>query len=134
MVDIAGIEPAAPTVWRWCSTAELNVQSCKRKWWSQRESNPWPLQCHCSALPTELWPHITLIDCYIYWIISRIIFIIQMNGRTIWAKADSTRSSLESGLKTKSQNSDILKLSTLLCSSCCVYKISIRPTIPKVLA
>ena len=36
LVDIAGIESAAPTVWRWCSTAELNVQSCKRKWWSGR--------------------------------------------------------------------------------------------------
>ena len=26
------------------------------KWWSQGESNPRPLECHSSALPTELWP------------------------------------------------------------------------------
>ena len=25
-------------------------------WWSQPGSNRRPLQCHCSALPTELWP------------------------------------------------------------------------------
>ena len=25
-------------------------------WWSQSGSNRRPLQCHCSALPTELWP------------------------------------------------------------------------------
>ena len=30
--------------------AELN-------WWSQAGSNRRPLQCHCSALPIELWPH-----------------------------------------------------------------------------
>ena len=27
-----------------------------RLWWSQRGSNSRPLQCHCSALPAELWP------------------------------------------------------------------------------
>ena len=27
-------------------------------WWSIGESNPWPLQCECSALPTALIPHI----------------------------------------------------------------------------
>src|SRR5262245_15143860 len=27
-------------------------------WWSQGESNPRPLECHSSALPTELWPHL----------------------------------------------------------------------------
>src|SRR6516165_3323024 len=27
-----------------------------RSWWSQGESNPRPLECHSSALPTELWP------------------------------------------------------------------------------
>ena len=27
------------------------------KWWSRRESNPRPLECHSSALPTELRPH-----------------------------------------------------------------------------
>src|SRR5438034_8172136 len=25
-------------------------------WWSQGGSNPRPLACHASALPTELWP------------------------------------------------------------------------------
>ena len=27
-------------------------------WWSQAESNRRPLECHSSALPTELWPRI----------------------------------------------------------------------------
>ena len=27
-----------------------------RIWWSQAGSNRRPLQCHCSALPAELWP------------------------------------------------------------------------------
>src|SRR5690606_36930240 len=27
-------------------------------WWSQAESNRRPLECHSSALPTELWPHL----------------------------------------------------------------------------
>src|SRR5689334_1009729 len=27
------------------------------KWWSRWESNPRPLECHSSALPTELRPH-----------------------------------------------------------------------------
>src|SRR5215469_4118013 len=27
-------------------------------WWSQGESNPRPLECHSSALPTELWPRL----------------------------------------------------------------------------
>ena len=26
-------------------------------WWSRRESNPRPLECHSSTLPTELRPH-----------------------------------------------------------------------------
>src|ERR1700729_1345598 len=25
-------------------------------WWRRRELNPWPPQCHCGALPTELRP------------------------------------------------------------------------------
>ena len=28
-----------------------------KKWWTGRESNPWPLQCHCSVLPAELPAH-----------------------------------------------------------------------------
>ncbi len=28
------------------------------EWWSQAGSNRRPLQCHCSALPAELWPHV----------------------------------------------------------------------------
>lgn len=31
-------------------------------WWSQGESNPRPLECHSSALPTELWPPTRLVD------------------------------------------------------------------------
>ena len=30
-----------------------------RRWWSQSESNRRPLECHSSALPTELWPHLS---------------------------------------------------------------------------
>ena len=37
------------------------LSSCWRtsleNWWSQSESNRRPLECHSSALPTELWPH-----------------------------------------------------------------------------
>ena len=29
----------------------------EENWWSRRESNPRPLECHSSALPTELRPH-----------------------------------------------------------------------------
>ena len=32
-------------------------------WWSQAGSNRRPLQCHCSALPAELWPHELPIHC-----------------------------------------------------------------------
>jgi hypothetical protein len=31
-------------------------ESYVRNWWSQAESNRRPLECHSSALPTELWP------------------------------------------------------------------------------
>ncbi|CAD5286131.1 hypothetical protein BOSE62_110289 [Bosea sp. 62] len=35
------------------------VRKCRlgEIWWSQAESNRRPLECHSSALPTELWPH-----------------------------------------------------------------------------
>lgn len=35
------------------------IFECRLKeiWWSQAESNRRPLECHSSALPTELWPH-----------------------------------------------------------------------------
>src|SRR5215470_13551338 len=33
------------------------AQPTSENWWSQGESNPRPLECHSSALPTELWPH-----------------------------------------------------------------------------
>ena len=29
-------------------------------WWSIRDSNPWPLPCHGSALPAALMPHLYL--------------------------------------------------------------------------
>ena len=36
-----------------CRTA----RSCQKTgWWRRRELNPWPPQCHCGALPTELRP------------------------------------------------------------------------------
>ena len=35
-----------------------NLSSCEKKAWKKfrlkRDSNPWPLRCRCSALPTEL--------------------------------------------------------------------------------
>ena len=30
------------------------------EWWSQAESNRRPLECHSSALPTELWPRMSI--------------------------------------------------------------------------
>src|SRR5262249_54948557 len=45
---------------RFCCPPRLVIQgalSITRAWWSQGESNPRPLECHSSALPTELWPH-----------------------------------------------------------------------------
>jgi hypothetical protein len=48
----------------WCCRAGLRARRGRRRierrgfsrWWSQGESNPRPLECHSSALPTELWP------------------------------------------------------------------------------
>lgn len=36
--------------------APLRVLRIHTVWWSQAGSNRRPLQCHCSALPAELWP------------------------------------------------------------------------------
>src|SRR5438270_12789720 len=38
-------------------TQTMRLKSSDEGWWSQGESNPRPLECHSSALPTELWPH-----------------------------------------------------------------------------
>ena len=43
----------------------LDIKVGIRKWWSRRESNSRPLECHSSALPTELRPHATLISYHI---------------------------------------------------------------------
>jgi hypothetical protein len=32
------------------------AEPASNPWWSQAGSNRRPLQCHCSALPAELWP------------------------------------------------------------------------------
>src|SRR6201987_36558 len=37
-------------------TIFVNEGVTRGTWWSQGESNPRPLECHSSALPTELWP------------------------------------------------------------------------------
>src|SRR5262245_39805550 len=48
--------------WRVIRPVPLSPVSCppgrcgSEGWWSQGESNPRPLECHSSALPTELWP------------------------------------------------------------------------------
>src|SRR5438093_4064120 len=39
------------------SVAELEEHNMLNGKWSRRESNPRPLECHSSALPTELRPH-----------------------------------------------------------------------------
>jgi hypothetical protein len=39
------------------SRLKILVKLLILRWWSQGESNPRPLECHSSALPTELWPH-----------------------------------------------------------------------------
>src|SRR3954462_13468508 len=57
-----GFEPSTPTLARLCSTPELHPHAPSLAsnplagWWSQAESNRRPLECHSSALPTELWP------------------------------------------------------------------------------
>ena len=49
--------------WRHERSSRLirNLSNCEREAWKkfrlQRDSNPWPLQYRCSALPTELWSH-----------------------------------------------------------------------------
>ena len=49
--------------WRYERSSRLirNLSNCEREAWKkfrlQRDSNPWPLRCRCSALPTELWSH-----------------------------------------------------------------------------
>src|ERR1700688_4942202 len=44
--------------WRaWRSRRYVSlIENIPGLWWSQGESNPRPLECHSSALPTELWP------------------------------------------------------------------------------
>src|ERR687897_2510576 len=57
-----GFEPSTPTLARLCSTPELHPHAPSlvlAGWWSQAESNRRPLECHSSALPTELRPHKT---------------------------------------------------------------------------
>src|SRR5205814_7332267 len=37
--------------------APKRIYRLESDWWSQSGSNRRPLECHSSALPTELWPH-----------------------------------------------------------------------------
>src|SRR4051795_11003934 len=39
------------------SEPDRAMKEARSVWWSQAESNRRPLECHSSALPTELWPH-----------------------------------------------------------------------------
>ena len=54
---------AVMSKWRHERSSRLirNLSNCEReawkKFWLQRDSNPWPLRYRCSALPTELWSH-----------------------------------------------------------------------------
>src|SRR5581483_1754681 len=50
-----GIRTPVATVKGWCPRPLDDGDS--GEWWSQPGSNRRPLQCHCSALPAELWPH-----------------------------------------------------------------------------
>src|SRR5690348_17338277 len=51
-----GIRTPVATVKGWCPRP-LDDGDSVGIWWSQPGSNRRPLQCHCSALPAELWPH-----------------------------------------------------------------------------
>ena len=58
--------------------------SCQQKiWWSRWESNPRPLECHSSALPTELRPHSSSQD-------AREILKSQTTSKQLLAVASST--------------------------------------------
>jgi hypothetical protein len=50
MVETRGIEPLALSLRTRCSPAELHP----RNWWTVRDSNSLPPQCHRGALPIEL--------------------------------------------------------------------------------
>ena len=38
-------------------TIARKARKIKELYWSIRDSNPWPPQCECGALPTALIPH-----------------------------------------------------------------------------
>ena len=48
--------PAAGFGLRICQSWTSGPLRTREEWWSQAESNRRPLECHSSALPTELWP------------------------------------------------------------------------------
>jgi hypothetical protein len=53
--SFAGTQPNSQVVTKLKQTTKLLLVGLWG-WWSQGESNPRPLECHSSALPTELWP------------------------------------------------------------------------------
>ena len=53
----ANCTPGNAAIPRSVSISFQGWEGKKENWWSRRESNPRPLECHSSALPTELRPH-----------------------------------------------------------------------------
>src|SRR5215207_10964909 len=53
----AEVPPSKTLKTREFSALRRNTRFPRNAWWSQAESNRRPLECHSSALPTELWPH-----------------------------------------------------------------------------
>jgi hypothetical protein len=43
-------------------------------WWSIGDSNSWPLQCECSALPTALMPLVKPVNAYVVYRVSEIYY------------------------------------------------------------
>ena len=54
-------------------------------WWRYAGSNRWPLECHSSALPAELYPHVARISRF-YWIsrLFNFLTLLSVAGAHIW--------------------------------------------------
>ena len=55
MVGVAGFEPATLRLSSACSN-QLSYTPNGKKWWRHGDSNPRPIACKATALPTELCP------------------------------------------------------------------------------
>ena len=57
MLDVLCDERDAKLIYEQIRVPVFKDRDCRQIEWSRGESNPRPLQCECSALPTELRPH-----------------------------------------------------------------------------